>query len=98
MPSRNSTWCSRSIPDNNKTAESLLYKGRALVKMPGHKTEGANEFMEVIKRYPKSDQSTQACTERKALGLNCGRAGRQRPRQAQEVGWPPSLPSIPSPN
>ena len=28
--------------------------------------------MEVIKRYPKSDQSTQACTERKALGLNCG--------------------------
>jgi hypothetical protein len=28
--------------------------------------------MEVIKRYPKSDQSVQACTERKALGLNCG--------------------------
>ena len=59
-------------PDNNKTADSLLYKGRALVKMPGHKTEGASEFMEVIKRYPKSDQSVQACTERKALGLNCG--------------------------
>jgi TolA-binding protein len=59
-------------PDNNKTAEALLYKGRALVKMPGHKTEGANEFMEVIRRYPKSDQSVQACTERKALGLNCG--------------------------
>jgi len=59
-------------PDNNKTAESLLYKGRALVKMPGHKTEGANEFMEVIRRYPKSDQSVQACTERKNLGLNCG--------------------------
>ena len=59
-------------PDNNKTADSLLYKGRALVKMQGHKTEGANEFMEVIKRYPRSDQSVQACTERKALGLNCG--------------------------
>jgi tol-pal system protein YbgF len=59
-------------PDNNKTADSLLYKGRALVKMQGHKTEGANEFMEVIKRYPKSDQSVQACTERKNLGLNCG--------------------------
>jgi tol-pal system protein YbgF len=59
-------------PDNNKTADALLYKGRALVKMPGHKTEGANEFMEVIRRYPKSDQSVQACTERKALGLNCG--------------------------
>ena len=58
-------------PDNNKTAEALLYKGRALVKMPGHKTEGANEFMEVIQRFPKSDQAVQACTERRALGLNC---------------------------
>src|ERR1022692_3807211 len=35
----------KGIPDNNKTADSLLYKGRALVKMAGHKTEGANEFM-----------------------------------------------------
>ena len=59
-------------PDNNKTPEALLYKGRALVKMPGHKTEGANEFMEVIHRFPKSDQAVQACTERKNLGLNCG--------------------------
>ena len=59
-------------PDNNKTADSLLYKGRALVKMPGHRTEGADEFMEVIRRFPKSDQSVQACTERKTLGLNCG--------------------------
>jgi tol-pal system protein YbgF len=59
-------------PDNTKTPEALLYKGRALVKMPGHKTEGASEFMEVIRRFPKSDQAPQACTERKALGLNCG--------------------------
>jgi tol-pal system protein YbgF len=59
-------------PDNNKTAEALLYKGSALVKMPGHKTEGAAEFMEVIKRYPKTDQAVRACDERKKLGLNCG--------------------------
>jgi tol-pal system protein YbgF len=59
-------------PDNNKTAEALLYKGRALVKMPGHKTEGANEFMEVIRRFPKSDQAGPACEERRKLGLNCG--------------------------
>ena len=59
-------------PDNNKSAESMLYKGRALVKMPGHKTEGGNEFMEVIRRFPKSDQAGQACDERKKLGLNCG--------------------------
>ena len=59
-------------PDNNKTAESMLYKGRALVKMPGHKTEGGNEFMEVIRRFPKIDTAVQACDERKKLGLNCG--------------------------
>ena len=59
-------------PDNTKTAEALLYKGRALVKMPGHKTDGANEFMEVIKRFPKTDEAVQACNERKSLGLNCG--------------------------
>ena len=58
-------------PDNTKTAEALLYKGRALVKMPGHRTEGGNEFLEVIQRFHKSDQAVQACTERKALGLNC---------------------------
>jgi tol-pal system protein YbgF len=59
-------------PDNNKTAEAMLYKGRALVKMPGHKTEGGNEFMEVIRRFPKTDQAGQACDERKKLGYNCG--------------------------
>ena len=59
-------------PDNNKTADSMLYKGRALVKMPGHKTEGGNEFMEVIRRFPKTDTAVQACDERKKLGLNCG--------------------------
>ncbi len=59
-------------PDNIKIADALLYKGRALVKMPGHKTEGANEFMEVIKRFAKTDQAVQACNDRKALGLGCG--------------------------
>jgi TolA-binding protein len=59
-------------PDNNKTAEALLYKGRSLVKTVGHKTDGAAEFMEVIKRFPKTDEAVQACNERKSLGLNCG--------------------------
>jgi tol-pal system protein YbgF len=59
-------------PGNNKSAESLLYKGRALIKTPGNKTKGAAELMEVIKRFPKTDESVQACNERKALDLNCG--------------------------
>ena len=75
-------------PDNNKTADALLYKGRALVKMPGHKTEGGNEFMEVIRRYPKSDQATQACT---TAGRSAWAAERRPPPplETQEVKMPP---------
>jgi TolA-binding protein len=58
--------------DNPKTAESMLFKGRALVKLPGHKTDGANEFMEVIRRFPRTETAAQACDDRKSLGLNCG--------------------------
>jgi len=71
-------------PDNNKTADALLYKGRALVKMPGHKTEGGNEFMEVIRRYPKSDQATQACNDRKAIGLGCGAPSASAPSKRKK--------------
>ena len=71
-------------PDNNKTADALLYKGRALVKMPGHKTEGGNEFMEVIRRYPKSDQATQACNDRKAIGLGCGAPAASAPSKRKK--------------
>ena len=28
--------------------------------------------MEVIRRFPKTDQAGQACDERKKLGYNCG--------------------------
>lgn len=58
--------------ENSKTREARLYKGRALVHLPGHKTEGADEFAELIKRYPGTDEARQACTERQALGLRCG--------------------------
>jgi TolA-binding protein len=58
-------------PDNNKTKEALLYKGRALAQMPGHKTEGANEWRELIKRYPKTNEAQMACDDLKSLGYNC---------------------------
>ena len=57
--------------NTNKAPEALLYKGRALVQMPGHKTEGANEFREVIKRWPRTEQSKMACDDLKAVGYNC---------------------------
>ncbi|HXK05472.1 MAG TPA: tetratricopeptide repeat protein [Verrucomicrobiae bacterium] len=58
-------------PDNNKTPEALLYKGRALAQTPGHKTEGANEWRELIKRFPKTDPARMACDDLKSLGYNC---------------------------
>jgi TolA-binding protein len=58
-------------PDNNKTPEALLYKGRALAQMPGHKTEGANEWKELIKRFPRTDPAKLACDDLKSFGLNC---------------------------
>ncbi len=53
-----------------KTAETLLYKGKALVQM-GQPTEGAKEFRMVISKFPRSDVSPMACTELKKLGFNC---------------------------
>jgi TolA-binding protein len=66
-------------PDNNKTSQALLWKGRALVQMPGHKTDGANEFREVIKRFPRSDEARMACDDLKSLGLNCPAAPTSAP-------------------
>jgi tol-pal system protein YbgF len=58
--------------DNNKTPDARLYKGKSLVRMQGHKTEGADEFKELIKRYPNTDSAKLACTELTSLGLRCG--------------------------
>ena len=38
-------------PDNNKTADALYMKGQTLVKM-GRRTQGGQEFQELIKRFP----------------------------------------------
>jgi tol-pal system protein YbgF len=55
-------------PDNNKTPDALLMKGKTLVKM-GRPTQGAAEFRDLIKRFKGSDQATQAMAQLKALGL-----------------------------
>lgn len=55
-------------PDNNKTPDAMLMKGKTLVKM-GRPTQGAAEFRDLIKRFKGSDQATQAMAQLKALGL-----------------------------
>jgi TolA-binding protein len=63
-------------PDNSKTDDAMFSKGMALVKL-GRRTDGADEFAQLIKHDPKSELATRACDERKRMGLNCAlpRAG-----------------------
>jgi TolA-binding protein len=71
--------------ESSKTKEARLYKGRSLVHLPGHKTEGADEFLELIKRYPGADEAKQACSERIALGLRCPTAASSPARSAKKA-------------
>jgi tol-pal system protein YbgF len=68
-------------PDNSKTPDALLMKGKTLVKM-GRPTQGAAEFRDLIKRFKNSDQATQAMAQLKALGLpyNSGAAASKKRR------------------
>jgi TolA-binding protein len=60
-------------PDNNKTADALYMKGATLVKM-GKRTQGKQEFCELVKRFPSSDLAGKARSQVKVLGLTCGPA------------------------
>lgn len=55
---------------NNKIPDALFYKGMTLVKM-GRRTQGAEEFLELLKRFPNHDLARQACSQRVAMGLKC---------------------------
>ena len=55
-----------AYPDNSKTPDALLLKGRALVKS-GYKAEGRKEFEALIKKYPAHENSAKARTELRAL-------------------------------
>ncbi len=66
-------------PDNNKTADALYMKGQTLVKM-GRKTQGGQEFRELMKRFPGTDLSNKACTQLKALGYACTSSARPATR------------------
>jgi tol-pal system protein YbgF len=53
-------------PDNPKTADAMLQKGRALVKA-GFKAEARQEFTSLIKKFPNHDNAAKAKTELAAL-------------------------------
>ena len=53
-------------PDNPKTADAMLQKGRALLKA-GFKAEARQEFTSLIKKFPTHDNAAKAKTELAAL-------------------------------
>ena len=53
-------------PDNPKTSDAMLQKGRALVKS-GFKAEARQEFTSLIKKFPTHDNAAKARTELAAL-------------------------------
>lgn len=55
---------------NTKIPDALYYKGMTLVKL-GRRTQGADEFLELLKRYPNHDLARQACSQRLNMGLKC---------------------------
>ena len=64
---------------NSKIPDALFYKGMTLVKL-GRRTQGADEFMQLIKRYPNHDLARQACTQRNNMGLKCVASRTAAPR------------------
>ena len=53
-------------PDNPKTSDAMLQKGRALVKA-GFKAEARQEFTSLIKKFPNHDNAAMAKTELASL-------------------------------
>lgn len=57
------------FPKNPKTLDAMFMKGRTLVRLD-RPTEGAEEFREIIRQAPNSEQATRSRSELKALGMS----------------------------
>jgi tol-pal system protein YbgF len=68
--------------DNPKIPDALYWKGMSLTRL-GHRTQGADEFKELLKRYPNSDLSRQACSQLTAMGLRCSTSASAAPKGAR---------------
>jgi tol-pal system protein YbgF len=68
--------------DINKRPDALYYKGMTLLRL-GRRTQGAEEFKELLKRYPNNDLSRQACSQLTTMGLKCAAARAAAPTGAR---------------
>ncbi|MBC8164616.1 MAG: outer membrane protein assembly factor BamD [Bryobacteraceae bacterium] len=55
--------------ENNKTPDAMYMKGMSLFKA-GQRNQAAQEFLNVIQKYPTSEVATKARTLRKSMGLS----------------------------
>ena len=68
--------------DINKRPDALYYKGMTLLRL-GRRTQGAEEFKELLKGYPNHDLSRQACSQLTTMGLKCTAARAPAPAGAR---------------
>ncbi|MCA2971058.1 MAG: tetratricopeptide repeat protein [Acidobacteriaceae bacterium] len=66
-----------AYPDNSKTADALLLKGRALVKS-GYKAEARTEFETLVKKFPSHENAAKARTELRALAPGAAPARKKK--------------------
>jgi tol-pal system protein YbgF len=62
--------------DNEKTDDALFMKGQTYVKQR-KLTQGAQEYRELIRRYPRSEYVPKAQAQLRAFGLSSGTASRK---------------------
>ncbi|HEU0122543.1 MAG TPA: tetratricopeptide repeat protein [Bryobacteraceae bacterium] len=67
-------------PDNAKTSDAMLQKGRALVKA-GFKAEARQEFTSLIKKFPSHENAAKAKTELAALNGPARTPARTTPKK-----------------
>jgi TolA-binding protein len=62
----------QNYPDDTaRVPEAMYYKGMSLQHIPGHRTDAANEYLDLLKKFPKANNAPDACTALKGLGRNC---------------------------
>jgi tol-pal system protein YbgF len=64
-------------PANTKTPDAMYMKGRTLVKLD-RRNLGANQFRELIKRYPSSEVAAKARAQLKSMGLSVSTSSASR--------------------
>jgi TolA-binding protein len=70
-------------PENAKTRQAMYYKGYSLAQA-GHKTQGADEYRELIVNFPSSDEAKMACNQLVSMGFHCPTPAAAAPKSSSK--------------